>query len=117
MVGRILGGQARNIRQINSQLRRNEVERIINSRPITYIYDDREAISYALTPSHLMNGRSISTIPSSQHYDVISCTNQTLTRISRHQIEPSKWKRDYLLSLRENHKVKSRHVKKILIYL
>ena len=93
-----------------------EVERVINSRPITSIYDDREAISYALTPSHLINGRSISTIPSSQHYDVIS-TNQTLTRRSRHhrrllQQFLQRWKRDYLLSLRENHKVKSRHDKK-----
>ena len=62
-----------------------EVERVINSRPITYIYDDREAtcIVYALTPSRLINGRSISTIPSSQHHDVIS-TNQILTRRSRH---------------------------------
>jgi hypothetical protein len=98
-----------------------EVERVINSRPITYIYDDREAISYALTPSHLINGRSISTIPSSQHYDVIS-TNQTLTRRSRHhrrllQQFLQRWKRDYLSSLRENHKVKSRHDKKPDIFV
>ena len=40
-----------------------EVERVINSCPIRYVYDDKEAVSYALTPSHLSNGRSISTIP------------------------------------------------------
>jgi hypothetical protein len=93
-----------------------EMERVINSRPITYVYDDREALSYALTPSYLINGRSISTIPSGQHYDVIS-TNQTLTRRLRHQRRLlqqflQRWKRDYLLSLRENYKVKSRHNKK-----
>jgi hypothetical protein len=79
-VGRILGENGKdgetstqeNIRQIFSYDEMNtvlvEVERVINSRPITYIYDDREAtcIGYALTPSHLINGRSISTIPSMQ---------------------------------------------------
>ena len=29
-----------------------EVETIINSRPITYIYEDEKSISYPLTPSH-----------------------------------------------------------------
>ena len=33
-----------------------EVERVMNSCPITYVYDDKEAVSYALTPSHLING-------------------------------------------------------------
>ena len=28
-----------------------EIEAVINSRPITYVYDDEESISYPLTPS------------------------------------------------------------------
>ena len=27
-----------------------EVESVINARPITYVYDDEESVSYALTP-------------------------------------------------------------------
>ena len=59
-----------------------EVERVSNARPITYVYNDQQSIPYALTPSHLMNGRSMSTIPSSQHFDVIS-RNPALTTRAR----------------------------------
>lgn len=88
-----------------------EVERFINSRPLTYVYDDKETASFASTPFHLINGRSIYTIPNGQHYDVVS-TNLTLTRRLRHhrrilQQFFQRWKREYLMSLRENHKVKS----------
>ena len=33
-----------------------EVESVINCRPLTYIYDDQEGISFALRPSHLIYG-------------------------------------------------------------
>ena len=33
-----------------------EIEAVINSRPLTYIYDDTEGVSFPLTPSHLLNG-------------------------------------------------------------
>ena len=94
-----------------------EVERVINSRPIAYVYDDKEAVSYALTPSYLINGRSISTISNCQNYDVVS-TNQTLTRRSRHHRQLlqqflKRWRTDYLSSLRESHKTKSRQDKKL----
>ena len=29
-----------------------EIESVINSRPLTFVYDDSEGISYPLTPSH-----------------------------------------------------------------
>ena len=111
---KMLGRSTLNYDEMNTLL--VEVERVINSRPITYVYDDKEAVSYALTPSHLINGRSISTVPNCRHYDVVS-TNQTLTRRSRHhrhllQQFLERWRRDYLLSLRESHKTKSRQDKK-----
>ena len=40
-----------------------EVEAIINLRPLTYVLDDQGGISDILTPSHLINGRRISTMP------------------------------------------------------
>ena len=36
-----------------------EIEAVINARPITYVYDDEESVSYPLTPSQLINGRQI----------------------------------------------------------
>lgn len=84
-----------------------EVESIINSRPITYVYDDEESISYPLTPSHLIYGRRITTMPNDGHFEVIS-THQSLTRRNKYhknllQQFPKQWKQDYLLGLRENY--------------
>ena len=44
-----------------------EVESIINARPLTYVHDDCEGISYPLTPSHLINGRNMSNFPQDRH--------------------------------------------------
>lgn len=82
-----------------------EIEAIINSRPITYVYGDDESGSYPLTPSDLIYGRRITSEPNSSHYEVVS-TNQALTRRVRHQKSVLKqltslWRREYLTSLRE----------------
>ena len=60
-----------------------EIEGLLNARPITYVYDDTEAISYPLAPSHLVYGRRITTSPNTQHYEVVS-THKSLTRRLRH---------------------------------
>ena len=49
-----------------------EVESIINSHPLTYILDDQDGITGCLTPSHLLNGRKICTMPNSAHFEVVS---------------------------------------------
>ena len=82
-----------------------EVEGIVNSRPISYVYDDSEGVSYALTPAHLIYGRRITTVPSDTHFEIVS-TNQSLTRRAKHhrrllEMFTKLWRRDYLLSLRE----------------
>jgi hypothetical protein len=59
-----------------------EIEGIINARPITYVYDDVESVSYALSTSQLINGRRICSRPNSQHYEIVS-TNASLTKRAR----------------------------------
>ena len=81
-----------------------EIEAILNNRPLTYIYDDDNGISYTLTPSDLIYGRRISLTPSD--FDVVS-TSQTLTKkaIGLFRLLNNfnkQWSREYLLSLREN---------------
>jgi hypothetical protein len=56
-----------------------EIESTLNNRPLTFMYDDEQGISYALTPSHLIYGRQISSAPNDKHYEIIS-TNQSLTK-------------------------------------
>ena len=82
-----------------------EIEGIVNARPITYVHDDTESISFSLTPSHLIYGRRIRTMPNSQHYEILSTYN-SLTRKARHQRKlldqiVKYWRNEYLLALRD----------------
>ena len=86
-----------------------EIEGVINSRPLTYVYDDIESISYPLTPSDLIYGRRITSTPNATHYEVIS-TNHSLTKKSRHhrhvlQQLTNQWRREYLIELKERSQV------------
>ena len=56
-----------------------EIEAIINCRPLTFVYDGSEGISYALTPSHLLYGHRLAATPSASHYEIVS-TQATLTK-------------------------------------
>ena len=49
-----------------------EIESIINGRPLTYVFDDSERISYPLTLAHLLYGRRLVTSPSATHFEIIS---------------------------------------------
>ena len=82
-----------------------EIEATINNRPLTYIYDDDEGISYPLTPSQLVYGRQISLTPSDRQFDIIS-TNRSLSRKARNQKRlldhfMNRWRTEYLLNIRE----------------
>ena len=61
-----------------------EIETIVNCPPITFIDDDSEGLSYPLTPSHLINGRHLTSSPNASHFEIVS-TNQSLTRIAKNQ--------------------------------
>ena len=89
-----------------------EIEGVVNSRPLTYVYDDEESLSYPLTPSDLIYGRRITSTPNAAYYEVIS-TNQSLTKKSRHHRHvirqlTNQWRREYLIELRERSQVKSK---------
>ena len=84
-----------------------EVESVLNSRLLTYVFDDSEGISYTLSPSHLIYGRKIANIPNVEHCEVLS-TSSSLTRRAKHHFNllsqfTKQWRKQYLLSLREVH--------------
>jgi len=60
-----------------------EIESVVNSRPLTYVEDDQDDVSYTLSPSHLINGRPVTNTLYDSHFEVIS-TNELLTRRARH---------------------------------
>ena len=69
------------------------------------MFDDQESISYALSPSQLLYGRRLASIPNDEIYEIQS-TNRSLTRRARHQRNvmqqfTNRWRKEYLLNLRE----------------
>ena len=86
-----------------------EVEAVLNSRPLSYI--STEDLEEPLTPSHLMTGHRIlslpdPTIPEEPDYNP---SPKDLTRRMEHLIQACanfwrRWKREYLQELREHHR-------------
>ena len=77
-----------------------EIEATLNNRPLTYIYDDEEGLSYPLTPADLIYGRQIATMPHQRHCNVISIF-QSLTKRARYHFRllegfTKQWRREYL---------------------
>jgi len=69
-------------------------------------------VSYALSPSHLLNGRRLTTTPNSEHYEIISTHNSLVQRNKqqKHLLNQflGLWRKTYLLGLREHHLVKKK---------
>ena len=90
-----------------------QVESVINSRPLTYVHDDIEGISYPLCPSHLLYGRRMLITANGLHSEVIS-TYETLTRRAKHHhlvISQfvKRWRNEYQVNLRESYSIKRKH--------
>ena len=107
---KIVGRSTLTLEELNTVL--IEIEAVINARPITYVYDDEESVSYPLTPSQLISGRQITPMPNNEHFEIVS-TNNILTKRAKHQKRvlqqfTCQWRREYLLSLRENATCKSK---------
>ena len=83
-----------------------EVEGILNSRPLTYIYEDEFNVDI-LTPSHLMFGRRLS--PFADHIefnysdDETSHSKRFLYLVRKLQHFWKRWRTEYLRELREKH--------------
>ena len=87
-----------------------EIEMILNSRPLSYITQDD--LDEPITPSHILIGRRLTSLPDDVccNEDEFTVTPPTLTKrmefINR-QLNHfwSRWRKEYLLELREAHRV------------
>ena len=96
-----------------------EVECILNSRPLSYMYD--ELGGEVLTPSHLFVGRRLLSLPSGTESHVKSLEHGSeytlhrrflhLTRILSHFW--NRWRTEYIMDLRETHKLNGNKSAKI----
>lgn len=85
-----------------------EIESIINNRPITYVYPND--LETCVSPNHLLYGRKISftasklSVPPTQS-NRSDC--QQVSNVIQHFWE--RWKKEYVVNLREQHKMESRN--------
>ena len=105
---KVLGNARISFDELNTVLA--EVECILNSRPLSYMSD--EVDGQVLTPSHLLVGRRLLTLPTgvetnskideSENEYVLSKRFLHLTRLLSHFW--NRWRREYLTDLRETHR-------------
>eukprot|EP00112_Aurelia_sp_Birch-Aquarium-sp1_P020282 Seg5190.2 transcript_id=Seg5190.2/GoldUCD/mRNA.D3Y31 product="hypothetical protein" protein_id=Seg5190.2/GoldUCD/D3Y31 len=92
-----------------------EIEAVLNSRPLTYLYADE--LEEALTPSHLIMGRRLLTLPEvspteeedkdfDEREDVARRRERYLSKVLNHYWK--RWKTEYLVDLREYHKLETK---------
>lgn len=91
-----------------------EVEMIINSRPLSYV--STEDVEEPLTPSHLLVGRRVLSLPDTTFYHKmgddnynVELTHDSLSRRMDHLNKTlnhfwKRWRAEYLLQLRECHR-------------
>ena len=105
---KIIGKAKLNYDELNKIL--IEVESVLNSRPIFYLYEELEA--EPLTPPHLMLGRRLTTLPIKRNLDNCHVDvnfpkryRYLLSKISHFW---NRWHHEYLVDLRKQHKMGGR---------
>eukprot|EP00794_Sanderia_malayensis_P016989 gene16989-18701_t len=98
-----------------------EIEAVINSRPLTHIYDD--SLEDPITPSHLVIGKKLIAVPHQQYEEPedpdfgdqgnIQRRAKRLSLVLKHF--QTRWKTEYLSDLREQHRNASKKLRKPLI--
>ena len=81
-----------------------EIETILNNRPLYYVDENNNT----LTPNHLLFGRTLNLDNINNHNSFDNDTNiEKLSKSIKGKIDHfwNLWKKDYLLSLREFHKI------------
>ena len=104
---KVLGNARLSLDELNTTLL--EVEGILNSRPLTYIYDE---IGYEpLTPNHLLHGRRLPLLANNLEFDANEvdenaaiCKKRFWYLIKKLNHFASRWKNEYLVDLREHHR-------------
>ena len=98
-----------------------ELEATINDHPLTYVSSDVTDVE-PLTPSHLLYGRRMTSLPHSnvkdpEDPDYVLSDTQMRKRLTNHgrllQHFQTRWKREYLTSLREYHKASGMNMQSV----
>ena len=92
-----------------------EIESTVNNRPLTYLSSDE--FDQALTPAHLVYGRRLDSLPDTDAKIVASESDLIRTLLTKRQKYLacvlkdwwSLWNHEYLVSLRETHKLKAKN--------
>ena len=106
---KVLGNAKLNFEELVTIL--TEIESTINNRPLTYQYDD---LVEALTPSHLLCGRRISSLSEQVDTSFDENDNENQSSMTKRFLYLSRklthfwnrWRKEYLIDLREFHKQK-----------
>jgi hypothetical protein len=86
-----------------------EVEGTLNSRPLTYTYEELD--EDVLTPSHLIHGRRLKSMPDENIEEAVENETNCSKRFRHLTLRLvhfwNRWRKEYLTDLREFHKAKS----------